>query len=558
MTDVTVTVGALPGWTILHEGERTCWFTGYLLDPVARGEAATPHALATVADAGGSAEDVARAVGSLTGHFALIVQVPGRTIAAVDRVRSTPVFFAERDGVVHVDASAVRLRDHLGLGVDDIDPGAALAVAMSGYTVGTRTLYTGLAQLRAGEVLVVADGEPPHTERYYTYRAWRGQDRPQDTLVEELTAVTRGLFDDLANLAGDRTILVPLSGGLDSRLVVSGLREVGFDRIQTFAYGLPGNFEAAISERVADRLGVPWFFVPVTHRMMRRAVTDPVHEAYLAWADTCASVPVEHEFLAVAELRRRGWSGHDAIIVNGQSGDFVTGGHVPAALLDPTRASSDTERRSAIVDALIDKHYSLWERLRTDANLDLLRTMLWDDITTVAGLPDDPARDYGLYEASEWQNRQSRYIVTNQRIYEFFGFEWALPLWEASYLDFWETVPPHEKFGQALYRRMLERTDWGGVWRSIPGRQYVSPRWLRASRPLLKAAVGAVSGRNGWAAFQRRYLDYWMDVQGKTAVVPYRRVVTDQRGARHAVSWLTESYLARHGLDWRGRPMSRP
>ena len=59
-----------------------------------------------------------------------------------------------------------------------------------------------------------------------------------------------------------------------------------------------------------------------------------------------------------------------------------------------------------------------------------------------------------------------------------------------------------------------------------------------------------------WHAFEKRYFGYWMELGGQSAIRSYSEVARDRRGARHGVAWLTEAYLARHGLDYAGQPMA--
>ena len=48
---------------------------------------------------------------------------------------------------------------------------------------------------------------------------------------------------------------------------------------------------------------------------------------------------------------------------------------------------------------------------------------------------------------------------------------------------------------------------------------------------------------------------YWMDLLCNSAIVPYRTVAADWRGARHFVSWHTEAYLRDKGLGFDGSPL---
>ena len=164
----------------------------------------------------------------------------------------------------------------------------------------------------------------------------------------------------------------------------------------------------------------------------------------------------------------------------------------------------------------------------------------------------DPADDYGLYEYAEFQDRQCKYVITGQRIYEFLGHEWRLPLWDKAYLDFFEGVPLEGKVGQRLYADMLTEQNWGGVWRDLPvNAKTVRPQWLRPLRFLAKLAHAPL-GREAWHRFERRYFQYWMEGGGHSAVRPYGAVARDRRGARNGIAWLNEAYLERHGLDYAG------
>ncbi len=542
----TIDLAPDDGWRTIAAGPVSVHVFGHLFSP---DEA---EAAAAVAAAGGDTERVAEALTRLDGHFALMVEGPGWVLAAVDRVRSSPLLFVPAGAPPVVGPHGPRLVARAGLETsgDGIDRTGALALAMSGYTIGGDTLYRELRQLRAGEAVLFRTGETPELLRYHLYAPWQPTDAGGASLSQDLHDLTLSILDKHRQSVGGRTIAIPLSAGMDSRLIASGLAALGHRDVRCFSYGLPGNHEAEAARRIARRLGYPWTFVPLSVPRQRAYFLSEGFRSFLQYADCCASTPFPQDQLAIATLKESGWLPADAVIVNGNSGDFISGGHVPAGL---GRPSPDAEGQ--VLDAHITKHYRLWQVLdRSDARA-ALEARLREE-WRAAGIADTAdAAPHGLAEFLEFQDRQAKFVISGQRIYEHFELDWRLPLWDAQYLDFWQRVPEAAKRGQRLYRDMLMAADWGGVWRDWPvNAKTIRPRWIVPLR-LAAKAMHASLGRDRWHRFERRWFQYWIELTCNPAIVPYSAYVRDRRGHRHSISWHTQAYLADKGLAFDGTPV---
>lgn len=532
------------GWTRYRHDGVTLWFTGHLHNR-------TPEAVAQYLSTGVPAQpELAAWLKGLDGHFAFVAEGPHWVLAAVDRVRSSPLLVARTTEGWLLGPDGPELVRRLGGDRAEVNHDAALTLGMAGYTLGESTLYRRLTQLRPGEYLFAREGKMEHV-RYDAYRSWAVTPASRSILRTRLTEVTLGVLRKLIDSADGRPIVVPLSAGLDSRLVVSGLVHLGCRNVRCFAYGQPGNFEADASRRIAEHLGLAWTFIPSTQARQRHVFVSRLYHEYLAYADCCASVPFQQDFLAIRDLSESGWIPPEAVLVNGNSGDFISGGHVPAILHSPWQGN-ESERLERVFQALVAKHFSLWASLKTPEHIEVVRRQLMTEWESIEAAPGSPDTDHGLYEFIECQERQCKYVITGQRVYEFFGYAWRLPLWDGDYLDFWQGVPLEYKANQNLYKEMLEQENWGGVWRGWHVRRYVTPRWIAASRPMLKPFF-ALQTRARWHEFDRQYLKYWMDVLCNYAVAPYSKVATDRRGFRNAIAWHTERYLASKGLSLDGQ-----
>ena len=530
------------GWTCHRRADLTLWFKGHLAGDGLEGLLTDlEHRQSIDRDA------VERILAGLEGHWALVAVHSCWALAAVDRVRSIPLIWARDGDRVVVDQVGPRLARHLGLTRDRIDPIAALSVALSGFTIGDDTLYREVRQIGPGGFVLVDRSETPLAACYHQWTPWRPKAMESAELAVLLKALNARLIEDLIKSANGRNILVPLSAGLDSRFIASGLRAAGYDNVTCFAYGISGNREAAISRQIAQQLGYPWHFVRYTNAAMRAAFASDDHAAFRASADSLTGIHFPQDYLALTGLIERGLTDRGAIVVNGQSGDFISGNHVPAALVTPGHDRSVADRRDAIVDALLAKHFKQWAFLQTRENLARLSARLRTEIDAI-GMPQTADGDHGVYEFCEFQDRQSKYVVGGQRLYEHLGLEWRLPLWDQSYLDFWAEAPLTAKIKQGLYERTLRAENWGGVWDIPVNPTRIRPLWLLPVRLGLKA-LHAPLGRAQWHAFERRYLAYWM-----SPICPYgghkwMEIARDGRGHWSGIAWHIDDYLTEKGVS---------
>lgn len=539
------------GWRARSAGRRTLWLKGSLdgetQDGLARRVALLPDPLDEAA--------ARRLLESVHGHFALVIDGGAATLAAVDRIRSIPLVHGRRGDTLVIDQDGGRIERALGLSAADVDADAALAIALAGFTIGDDTLYRGVRQLGPGQFVLIGSDSSVLFGRYHRFDPYFPQAQDRAALKRMLSELIVAALERVIAAAAGRPIAVPLSAGLDSRLIASGLKRLGCRDVLTFAYGLPGNHEAETSRRVAERLGLPWRFVPFGIAAMRAVFASEDYRSYRASADSLTGIHFPQDYLALVALKRSGYLPPDAVIVNGQSGDFITGNHVPSSLAPPRPDLSAAERERRVIDALFDKHFKQWRSLLTPENRRRIAARLSREIEAIGGMPEDAAGDHGIYEWCEFTDRQSKYVVNGQRLYEYLGHDWRLPLWDDAWLAFWARAPLEAKLGQNLYRELLMEADWGGVWRDVPiNAKTVRPGWLVPLRLGLKA-LHAPLGRARWHDFERRYLEYWMGNLCAHANRRYLTVIRDGRGHHSAVAFHIEDYLHGKGLALDGRPL---
>jgi asparagine synthase (glutamine-hydrolysing) len=399
-------------------------------------------------DASASDEHWRATVERLNGCFAAVTERPDCVLAAVDRVRTIPLFYAVsgRDAWLSDDAYWV---------LDRFGPGAVNEIGgeefgLTGYVTGAETLFSNVRQIQAGRLLRL--GAAAEQRRYYEFRHDDFFAADIDRLTPKLEALHESVFRRLLASVEGRQIVVPLSGGYDSRLIGVSLRDLGAKDVVCYSYGVPGNWESRISKELADYLGFRWEFVEYSaERWSAWASTDEFQEHFRR-AGNLASVPHVQDWPAVYELERSRCIEPDGVLVPGHSGDFLAGSHIPKFVV-----GARTFSFRVLLDAIERAHYSLWDWPPDRANA--LREAFDRRIESIVGRPDTlSAEDVAdLFERWDLEERQSKFICNSMRVYEGFGHEWRLPLFDAELMDFWARVPLDLRVGRRLYFEFVKR-----------------------------------------------------------------------------------------------------
>lgn len=382
--------------------------------------------------------DIKQLVNLYNGFYAVVYETDDFICAFVDRIRSIPLFYTyDSNSSLFIISDDVENIIKV-IGKRDFDPIAEKEFLYTGYVTGKDTLCKDIKQLKAGSYLFFdKKNNVLKVEQYYKF--WHFENKTYSDILEihnELDYIMNQCTKRLIKYAAGRQIVIPLSGGYDSRLLALMLKKLDYTNVLCFSYGLKDNPEAIVSQQVAKDLGFEWTFVEYTDKKMNDYWKDEtLVGSYYVYGSNHVSLPVFQDFFAVSELKKTGKLNETAIFLPGHSGDFPPGSHIPYDTRFGTRGKNDNFFVATLVS-----HYSLvkWD------NLSRKSYKFWSDrlTSTIDYLNINSVTDYANYfELWDWQERQAKFIVNNVRVYEFFGYDWYLPFWDYDYMFFWQNIP---------------------------------------------------------------------------------------------------------------------
>ncbi|MEX0967210.1 MAG: asparagine synthase-related protein [Bacteroidia bacterium] len=423
---------------------------------------------------------------NLNGFFSIVIKKDNKFFIVSDKIRSFPLFYKMNSGEAFITDDSLSIFPERPV---YIQPHIRHQFEQRGFVSGPDTLNDEIKQVVAGCFVEIEESSNAVQEHVY-FRHLHGPYFPEvkQELMERLEVTGQAIFERLVKSAAGRPIAVPLSGGYDSRFIAAMLRKLKYEPVVCYTYGRENSFEARRAKRVAEQLGFPWFFVKYTGEAFQ-PLFGKVGAAYREFAADAASLPHEQDFFALYELQHREHFPKEAIIVPGYSGDVLAGSFIP----DPYRLKQWQLTSESLADFIAAEHFNLrpGDIHYKETLAQLLRELEPFSIHDEEGFQS-------VLEHWITVNRQAKYTVNANRVSEFFGYEWRMPLWDDAWMQLWYRIPESQRVGQKLYREFLDDRVFAPMGVRIAGKtfderlghkrliSYLKAQLPRSTRKLLK------------------------------------------------------------------------
>ena len=474
------------------------------------------------------------------GQFGVVAQEGNFLFAAVDRTRSFPLFYGVKKGKFYLSNKAHWLKEKLQ--TDQLDPVAQEEFRLAGFVAGNDTLFRDLKQIQAGHYILVEFCENKFSIKVHQYFKYIGAPKKNalcSNLRTRLDEVFLASFRRLIKFADGRTLVVPLSAGLDSRLVAAMLKRLNYENVICYSYGKENNRESGRSAEIARQLGFKWLFVPYAGKMWKKWSSSIEFKSYMRYADNLSTLPHIQDWPAVFTLREKKMIPDDSIFVPGHTGDFISGGHIQPDFMDE-HVKID---KNQLIIKIVKKHYRVNDFLSCSKAMQTKIKQRIEATLQISSVESNEQAAF-LYEFYDWQERQPKHVLNSLRVYEFFGYKWYLPLWDVELLEFWQQVPLKMKVNKVLYLAYLGETNMSNLFGELRANNETAAPMkgtFRKNKLLYRSVESLASARD---FIKKQYFDYFNHDLAWYGMFPYSKVAFGKKRFQNIYSFLVDSYLA--------------
>jgi len=378
------------------------------------------------------------------GHFSIVIETAEHILCAVDRVRSLPLFIAIDGSNLTISDDARKFDKETICTPDRI---MERQFELTGYVLGNNTLFSAIKQLQGGELLIInktSENQLYTFKKYYEHLHLNFFEQNEENLLKKCSVISNNIFKRLIESVGSAKIILPLSGGYDSRYIAVMLKKLGYTNVLCYTYGRKESHEVSMSQKVAQTLGFEWIFVEYTDDLWQM---DKKFVEYLDYSHNYSSLPHIQEFYALEYLTSHKLIPAGSVFVPGFCGDLLGG----SFLIEEDKLAKIESNHISLAKYIFHKHFNLC-RCQGKYNKEII-----SDITKYIEDYKITCKDdlISINEHFFTLHKVTKFIVNSLRVYEFFGFEWRMPLWDNELIDFWYKIPNEKRRKSRLYNNYL-------------------------------------------------------------------------------------------------------
>lgn len=365
------------------------------------------------------------------GLFSVVIYKDEFKAAAVDATRIYPIYYTNNGELSDNPHTFAEKEIACNKIVDFYD---ATGATPEGYT-----LIDNVFQLKPSHYAVWHPQKGVVQKPYRTYFCKKSEEKPCSgrQLAEVLDAVAERLVRSCAG----RQVAIPLSGGYDSRLIAVMLKKHGYDNLLAYTVGKTGSAECRTAEQVAQKIGIKHCNIDISsiNNVQFCYADKSEFERYYRFMGNYSNFTWMFEYAAIKKLRMMGCLQADTVFVPGHSGDFLAGSHITKAGVTDKDTACSLARKIMYIS-----NESGYRRSIHKDVLDYFQTLIAEGVTP-----------YSAYQGFILQNRQAHNIINSARVYEFFGYDVRLPLWDTQLTELFRFLPLEQLQNCSLYNAAL-------------------------------------------------------------------------------------------------------
>lgn len=379
----------------------------------------------------------------INGVFTIIIDVKDTFYIASDITRSFPIFYTFQNEKIFLSDAIFYLKNKFQ--INDFDALSEIEFKSSNHTHGKKTLLKNVYQVQASEYLIIKNDAIVERDFFYSYATYIESSDAYTVLKDKGIVAFENSFKRFINSLNNRTAVIPLSGGFDSRLIAVLLKKNKYKNVVCYTYGNKNSFEIENSKKTAKALNFEWYFIEYTPQLIQKYLETNEFKEYAHFAGKLSSMPYLQEYFAVKYLSEAKIISCDAVFVPGFAGDLLGGSQFLKVI--PKNLKS-----KELVNLIVKTKFTNYKLSS------IQKKMLQNEVAkNLKNLDSNYTNKVtsSVFENYDITEKIAKYIFNSANFYTFFGYEHRFPFWDKELLNFFKEVPVKYKRMKTLFDEIL-------------------------------------------------------------------------------------------------------
>lgn len=382
---------------------------------------------------------------SITGKFAAVIQINGNTYIISDIIKSYGLYYKIKNGELLISDEISQLFDEN----TEIDKSSEIELRKLGYISNSQTLYCNIYQTEASSFIKYSFNEISFKHYANFYISQTVKNLSFEQILERFESIYIEVFKRCIKYLDNKQVVIPLSDGLDSRIILYFLKKLDYKNIITFTYGDKDSKSVSISKEISEIYNVKWFMVDYSKKEMGKLFNND-YKNLSGYYGYGICVPIIQDWYAINWLLKNNIIDKNSVIIPGHAFtsvyEFSIDNSVKNDLTISKLSQSIFKKNYVYSTHLVSKDSYFLSKIESKLKLILLENQKSNSEINYINL----LLYYLLIE------RQSKLIANSIKTYKYYEIDYYLPLYDKEIIDFWLSLDYSLTLDRCLYKKIVD------------------------------------------------------------------------------------------------------